>query len=100
MNANQCVTGSCKRRLVDPAGKLFPAFVLMVLPKCPACLAAYITVATGIGISLTAATCIRSLLLVVCVLTLSYFAIKTMRRLHVRLRTHNSKFERSNIWRA
>lgn len=108
MNAHRCCAWmriarvdphphSCKRRLVDRAGKVFPAFVIVMLPKCPACLAAYITVATGIGVSLTAATYIRSFLLVVCVLTLCYFAVVTMRQLRVRLRTHNSEFERTNV---
>jgi hypothetical protein len=108
MNAHRCCAWmqitrvdphphSRKRRLFDRAGKVFPAFAIVMLPKCPACLAAYITVATGIGVSLTAATYIRFFLLGVCVLTLCYFAVTTMRQLRVRLRTHNSRFERSNV---
>lgn len=108
MNAHRCCAWmritrvdphphSCKRRLVDRAGKVFPAFVIVMLPKCPACLAAYITVATGIGVSLTAAACLRSFLLGACVLTLCYFIVTTMHQLRVRLRTHNSRFECSNL---
>jgi len=62
------------RRCHGVAGWMLPAGGLVLLPKCPACLAAYIAIATGIGISVSAATYLRVLLLTICVVTITYFA--------------------------
>lgn len=59
---------------------LVPAAILALLPKCPACLAAYVAVSTGIGLSLPAATNIRLFLLVACVASLCYLVIRKIRR--------------------
>ncbi len=59
---------------------LVPGAVLALLPKCPACLAAYVAVSTGIGLSLPTATNIRLFLMVACALSLCYLVIRTLRR--------------------
>jgi hypothetical protein len=56
------------------AGWMLPAGGLVLLPKCPACLAAYVAIVTGIGISVSAATYLRMLLLTICIVTITYFA--------------------------
>ena len=72
-------TRSFTRRSLDLTAKIIPVAVLAVLPKCPACLAAYVALGTGIGLSLTAATYIRLSLVVLCVASLAYFAVKAVR---------------------
>jgi hypothetical protein len=79
---------SLLRRSLDLSAKVVPVAILAVLPKCPACLAAYVAVGTGIGLSLTAATYLRLSLIVVCVASLIFFAGKMIRpKLHrIRIR--------------
>ena len=67
-------------RYVDLIKVLMPAVVFTVIPKCPVCLAGYIALSTGIGLSVTTATYVRITLIVLCILSLSYFIIKHMRR--------------------
>jgi hypothetical protein len=46
------------------------------MPKCPACLAAYVAVWTGLGLSLTTATWLRGALLFACVASLLFVFVK------------------------
>ncbi len=52
------------RRFVEVAGWIVPSTILALIPKCPACLAAYIALWSGIGLSLSAAMYLRTSLLV------------------------------------
>jgi hypothetical protein len=67
---------SLLRRSLDLSAKAVPLAILAALPKCPACLAAYVALGTGIGLSLTAATYLRLSLIVVCVASLIFFVAK------------------------
>jgi hypothetical protein len=51
------------------------------MPKCPACLAGYLALATGVGISISAASYVRTFLLTACVASLGILAVAAMRRL-------------------
>ena len=53
------------RRLSTLTPSVLPALVLLLLPKCPFCLAAWLTVATGLSFSATGATWARFGLVVV-----------------------------------
>ena len=67
------------RRSLDITAKMIPVAILAVLPKCPLCLAAYVALGTGIGLSLTAATYLRLSLIVACVASLIFFVAKMIR---------------------
>jgi hypothetical protein len=69
------------RRCHDIAGWILPAGGLVLLPKCPACLAAYVAIVTGVGVSVSAAAYLRMLLLAMCIASIAYFAVMRGRRL-------------------
>jgi hypothetical protein len=70
---------------VGVAQWIVPSVVLALMPKCPACVAAYVALATGIGISLPAATYIRTTLGVLCVAALMYLLARSTRRALLRM---------------
>jgi hypothetical protein len=53
-----------RQQALSIAGWILPATVLAVMPKCPVCVAAYAAAFTGIGLSLTTASYLRSGLIV------------------------------------
>lgn len=73
------------RRSVRKVQVLFawgvPSVILALIPKCPACLAAYLTLWTGLGLSLATATYLRWTLLSVCVAALLYLIVERLNRI-------------------
>jgi hypothetical protein len=57
-----------------------PASLLALLPKCPVCVAAYVAAATGLGISVAAAAALRTAVLVLSVLLLTYSTVAAVKK--------------------
>ncbi|QDT71888.1 hypothetical protein [Lacipirellula limnantheis] len=75
---------SLSHRAIELAGWLIPGTLLAFFPKCPLCVAGYVALATGLGMSLTAATYLCWALLAACLASLALMASRVFAR---RLRT-------------
>jgi hypothetical protein len=56
-----------------------PTLILALLPKCPACLAAYVALGTGISLSVAAASVLRTTVIGICVATLVWVFASALR---------------------
>jgi hypothetical protein len=74
------------RRMRAAAGWIAPSVGLALMPKCPICLAAYLAIGTGIGVSLTTASYLRTSFEVLCLASLGYFAVRRLSSLIARSR--------------
>jgi hypothetical protein len=61
------------------ASWIVPSAILALMPKCPLCLAAYVTLFTGLGISFAAASFAWWVIAIGCVAFLIYLATTTIR---------------------
>ncbi len=74
-------TGARKAREVF--AWVVPSFILALMPKCPACVAAYAALWTGVGLSLSTATYLRWALLLVCVASLLFLIVQRLSRVRL-----------------
>jgi hypothetical protein len=68
------------RKAIELAGWLIPGTLLAFFPKCPLCVAGYVALATGLGMSLTVATYMRWTLLAFCFGSLAFMASRLLIR--------------------
>ena len=89
MSAHDCCAvpreaGPPSRRLGRPTTEAASCFLSGILwallPKCPACLAAWIAVGTGIGLSTLAASRIRMVLLGLCLVPFACLTVRSISR--------------------
>ena len=59
---------------------LLPSAVLVFAPKCPACLAAYVALWTGLGLSLSTAANLRWAMVLLCAASLLFLSVKRLSR--------------------
>ena len=83
--AGQCCTGGrpprrLARRLSAAAASVVPAAVLVLLPKCPLCLAAWLTFSTGMAFSAAGAAWVRAAFMVFGVTAVALLAAPGIRR--------------------
>jgi hypothetical protein len=70
------------RRVVEIAAWFLSSITLILLPKCPMCIAAYVALFSTVSISIAAAAQLRAGLLVLSVAVLVMLALRRLR--HVR----------------
>jgi hypothetical protein len=79
-NNSDCLSPKRFRRCRDLAGWIASGTTLALLPKCPACLAAYVAIGTGVELSVPTAAFIQLILVILCLGSLCYLAFLFMRR--------------------
>jgi hypothetical protein len=63
---------------LDVLGWTLSTATLVLMPKCPMCVAAYVALGTGIGLSLPVAAAVRWILIGLCAATLVVLGIRQM----------------------
>ncbi len=69
------------RRVREILAWILPGAILMLVPKCPACLAAHVALWTGLGLSFSTATYLRSAMLLFCVALLIFLVVQWLIRI-------------------
>ena len=84
------------RRVREIIAWAIPSAILVLAPKCPACLAAYVMLWTGLGLSLSTASYLRWALLFLSVASLFFLIVKRLDHLGVVFSTFKKETEPCN----
>lgn len=68
-------------RLREVSAWVFTAIFFVLTPKCPACLAAYISLGTGLGLSFSFASYLRCGILSLCAVLFTYLFARRLHRI-------------------
>ena len=74
-------TATWVRRVREILAWVLPGAILVLVPKCPACLAAYVALWTGIGLSLIMASYLRWGMLLIYVTVLVFLIMRRLFRM-------------------
>jgi hypothetical protein len=77
-----CRPASRWRRGGEVAGWIVPGALLVLMPKCPMCVAGYVAAVSGLGVSLTSAAYLRTGLVGLCVGALVFLGARFATRMH------------------
>jgi hypothetical protein len=88
--AGKGLSGPIARRLAGAATSVLPGAVLVLLPKCPLCLAAWLTLFTGIGVSEATAAQLRGLIVVFSIAAIALIAARMIRAYRLQRYTQSS----------
>jgi len=97
-----CAAGSDRksttwvRRVREVFAWAVPSAILVLVPKCPACLAAHVTLWTGLGLSLATATYLRWGLLFLGVASLFFLIVQRLDRMGAIFRYFKKETEQCN----
>jgi hypothetical protein len=80
-DASDRETPTWLRRVREILAWVLPSAILVLAPKCPACLAAYVLLWTGLGLSFSTAAYLRWVLLFLCVASLLFLIVERLGRL-------------------
>jgi hypothetical protein len=78
---NHRKTPEWARRVRELVAWAVPSAILVLLPKCPACLAAYVALWTGLGLSFSTATYLRWVLLFLAITSLLFLIVARLDRI-------------------
>ncbi len=84
------------RRIPEILTWLLPGAILVLVPKCPACLAAHVALWTGLGLSLSTANYLRWVLLFLCVASLLFLIVERLDRIGAIFRYFKRETEQCN----
>ena len=88
-----CCHASIERKATPRFGAIrkivawvLPSVLLVLVPKCPVCLAAHVALWTGLGLSLSTATYLRWTILIVCCASLLVLIVSRLDRIAANFR--------------
>jgi hypothetical protein len=77
------------RRSGEIVGWIISSAMLILMPKCPVCVAAYLALFTGVGISLATASKLRATLLILSFAALVALALMRLSRVKIERRENH-----------
>jgi hypothetical protein len=92
--AGERKTRTAVRRVREMFAWALPSALVFLVPKCPACLAAYVTLWTGLGLSFVAATWLRGALLFLCGAILLCLIVQRLNRVRAMIPYFKRETER------